>query len=430
MKILLIDDDETKRERVKTALFEAFDTDPPAISEAKDYDEAMTALRASHFDLVILDLLLPVAGGTANKEMSRGIMKSVLHGTNAFPPTHIIGLTAFSEVAEAEQAFYAENLLALEIYDAVENGWADRLVARIRYLIKSKHAAARFQANSFDYDLVILVARYKKEFLPIADTLLPGESVDTHPLWKKTARFGSIQVPGLRSLRTAICCIGEMGMAPAAAMTSQAIALFRPRLVGMLGMCCGFEIRECASPRQMLDVIVAREVCCWEEGRYQDESKNHPEFKNRSIPRQVDDRIRNALSGAIEEGVTTLEPALTAFAAEADYQEIRTHFGVEKVREIPDVQFSRLVSGSSVIADSQMIREILIRHSGALGLDMEMYGVYTAAEHSIGTPPSVVGMKGVADFGDAKKDKKAQVKASVASATVFVNLLPHLPIWD
>lgn len=430
MKILLIDDDEAKRERVKTALFEAFDTHPPQILEAKDYEESIAALQASHFDLVILDLLLPGAVGGASKDFSRAIMKLVLQGTNAFPPTHIIGLTAFSEVAEAEQAFYAENLLALEIYDAVENGWADRLVARIRYLIKSKQAAARFQANSFDYDLVILVARYEREFLPIIDRLLPGESGNAHPLWTGEARFGSIEIAGLRGLRTAICCIGEMGMAPAAAVTSQAIALFRPRLVAMLGMCCGFAGGECASPRKMMDVIVARDVCCWEEGRYQDESKNHSEFKNKATGRPVDDRIRTPLTKAVEAGVTTLEPALKALAAEPDYQDILTHFGPEKVREIPDVQFSRLVSGSSVIADSQMVREILSRHPGALGLDMEMYGVYTAAEYSIGTRPSVIGMKGVADFGDAKKDDKAQVKASVASATVLLSLLPHLPIWE
>lgn len=213
-------------------------------------------------------------------------------------------------------------------------------------------------------------------------------------------------------------------------VASQAIALFRPRLIGMLGMCCGFATERCSSPRKMMDAIVAREVCCWEEGRYQDREGKQSEFKNRARVRTIDDQIRDTVSRTIEKSVDTLQPALRGLASETAYGDIRAHFGDNKVRALPDVQFAPMVSGSSVIADREMIHEILDRHPNALGLDMELYGVYCAIERSIGRKPSVLGVKGVADFGEIDKDNKAQKGASEVSAVVFKSLLPHLDIWN
>ena len=69
------------------------------------------------------------------------------------------------------------------------------------------------------------------------------------------------------------------------------------------------------------------------------------------------------------------------------------------VRDVPSVRFGMLVSGSSVIADEDVVRDILQRHPTAIGLDMEMFGLFTAVDRCFGRRPSVLGIKGVADFG-------------------------------
>lgn len=429
MKILVIDDNEVKRARVKQVLVSGFEGRPIDVIEAEDYEQAMRALEQSHFDLVILDLLLPGAGNEASLATSGAIIRNVLNGTAAFAPSHIIGLTAFKEVATQASHFYDENLLSLEVYSEVSNDWADRIVSKIRYLLKSKQAATSFQANSFDYDVVILVARYESEYRPIVEWLMPNAETTDHPLWQGKASFGHLQVPGHRTLRTIICCVGEMGMAPAAAMASQAITLFRPRMLAMLGMCCGFDSEECASPRKIMDAIVAREVCCWEEGKYLDQFKKNTEFKNRAKVRTVDDVIREQVGQAIEASVDVLQPDLQAFVQRDEYRAIFDHFGERKVRDIPNIQYAAIVSGSSVIADRNMVSEIIDRHPNALGLDMEMYGVYTAVERSFGRKPSVIGIKGIADFGDVNKDDRAQKSASQLSAQILKSLLPQLTIW-
>ncbi|WP_395444304.1 hypothetical protein [Caulobacter sp. UC70_42] len=218
-------------------------------------------------------------------------------------------------------------------------------------------------------------------------------------------------------------------MAATAAVTAQAISVFRPRLIAMLGMCCGFAVEECASPCKFMDVIVVREVSCWEQGKYVEQDAETTEFKNRAKPRLVDDIIRDKVDLAIELSEKTLNPALKRISSQAKFKAIKEKFG-EDVRELPEVRFAPIVTGSSVIADEGMISEICSRHPSAIGLDMEVFGLYAAAERSVGKRPSVLAIKGVADFGHVAKDDFGQAMASTISAEVFKNLLPHLGIFD
>lgn len=429
MRVLVVDDNDTKRSRVRELLVTEFGEERSTIIDAEDYEQAMAALERTQFDLVVLDLLIPGAGHGPSIDSSRAIIRAVLQGTSMMPPTHIIGLTAYGEMAESEAEYYNENLFALEVYSDVDNTWMNRIRSKLRYLIKSKKAAVAFQANSFDLDFVVLAARYENEYKPIRSKLFSSTEGTSQPSWVGEITLGTMSIAGKRTLRGALCCVGEMGMAPAAAMASQAITTFRPRLLSMLGMCCGFDHSRCASPRRMMDAIIVREVACWEEGRYVEEANSASEFKNRAKARLVDDVIRADIERAVEAGVDRLAPSLRKFAETAAYKRIRAHFGEDRVRAVPDVQFAPIVSGSSVIADAAMVEEILERNPKALGLDMELYGVYTAAEKINGARPSVIGIKGVADHGTKDKDDAAQKQASLLSTVVFKDLVKQLAIW-
>jgi nucleoside phosphorylase len=428
VKILLIEDNEDKRDQVLRLLEETDFGTSVSVAKAANFEQAHDHLRESFFDLLILDLLIPGAGRGPSTDSSREIIHSVLRGTATIPPTHIIGLTAYDGIADEEEEFYEENLFSLERYSAVDREWEARLSRKIGYLVKSKNAAANFKANNFDLDFVVLTARYENEFLPVERCLLHTTEASGYPGWPGRIKIGTIAVKGGRTLQGAICCVGEMGMAPAAAVASQAIATFRPRLLAMLGMCCGFKGDQCSSPRKLMDVIIAREVDCWEEGKYVDLALG-TEFLNRSRGRMVDDAIRRQVETAVETTVETLKPMLRKFAGRGSVKRLRESFGAGEIRDIPDVKFAPMVSGSSVIADEAMVKEILDRTPKALGLDMELYGIYSAAEKCVGKRPSVLGIKGVADHGQVDKNDAAQYYASEASAVVFKALLPHLSIW-
>lgn len=429
LRVLVVDDNDDKRRRVVQALTERLPGGPPHVGQAKSYEEALERLRDGFFDLVILDLLLPAAGKPPSEDTSRTLIHMVMEG-RLVSPTYIIGLTEHREVGEREREFYDGELFALVFYDAGNLDWSDRIVAKIRYLIRSKQAAQRFQVNSYDLDVFVLAARHENEYVPIKKRLFTEEGKGTHPIWRGEVTFGTIKLKDGRHLRCGLGCVGEMGMAPTAATAALAISVFRPRLIAMLGMCCGFSVPKAASPRKFMDAIVVREVSCWEEGKYVDQVKGNNEFRNRAKPRMVDDAIRGAVEDAVERAAEGITPQLRRLAGKAEYRSIRERAGADNVRDVPEVRFGTLVTGSSVIADEAMVREILTRQPAAIGLDMELYGLYTAVDRSLGQRPSVLGIKAVADYGHAKKDDVAQKGASVVATEVFKAILPSLPIFD
>jgi nucleoside phosphorylase/CheY-like chemotaxis protein len=426
MKILIIDDDARKRERVSHALTSG--VEGAVLQVATTYEEALQALRGQYFDLVILDLLLPGGGNGPSEAFSRAIIHQILSGSGMIPPMHIIGLTAYGEIAEQERSFYDEHLFALETYSETGDQWRSRLRSKIEYLRRSRQAAAAYKANNFDLDVFVLTARYTNEYVPARKALLRNVVGDRHPLWKGDISFGMLELSGGRRLNAAVACVAEMGMAPTASVASHAISVFRPRLIGMVGMCCGFAADECASPRRIMDAIVVRDVACWEEGKYLELADSSSEFRSRAKVRIVDDQIRDEVDRIVERGSDTLAPVLSRFSKSAAYKSIRDHFG-DRVRETPEVKFGSIVSGSSVIADEAVVRDIISRHPSAIGLDMEIYGLYAAAERAPGIRPSVVGVKGVADFGELHKDDKAQRAATQVAASVFKSIVDHLPIF-
>jgi len=424
LRILVVDDSDTKRLRVAETLGARLGS-AVQIDTAVDYEDAIDFMKAKPFDLVILDLLLPSQASKPSAEISRSIIELTRSG-KLFRPTHIIGLTEFKEAELKEHAYYLEQLFALIHYDPTNNEWADRIVARITYLLQSKREAANFHLRTFDLDVLVLTARYENEYVPIAESLFKKTLSSPNTIWDGQIEFGYIEQGGGRLLRGAVACIGEMGMAPAAALTAQAISYFRPRLVAMLGMCCGFSSKACHAPRKMLDAIVVRQSSCWEEGRYQSEAdKDLPAFLSRSKPRQIDDDLRPQIESIVERSAELLQPALRKMAARKFYKEIADKFP-KKVRDVANVHCGEMVSGSSVIATQVKVEDILKRHPRAVGLDMEVFGVYTAASLALGTKPSFLAVKGVADFGQTKKVKDAQKAASLVSCVVFKSILSNI----
>ncbi|WP_429133783.1 hypothetical protein [Ensifer sp. 4252] len=284
--------------------------------------------------------------------------------------------------------------------------------------------------SNYDFDVVVLAARHEFEYKPIKKAIFSGETHGSFPLWSGEVTIGDMEGPSGRKLKGALICVGEMGMATTASVAASAITVFRPKLISMIGMCCGFSDEKCASPRKLMDVIVVREVSCWEEGKYiEPGEESGSEFRNRSKTRLVNDAIRDAVDLVIETADVSLTPRLQKLAKKTGFRKVLASLEKGTAREVPDVKFSAFVSGSSVIADEGMVKEILDRHPSAIGLDMEIYGLYAAVDRCVGAKPSVLGVKAVADFGSKKKDNRAQETASVVATEVFKGILERIPIF-
>lgn len=428
LKILVVDDSAEKYQRIMAELNKRLYTVQCKFASASDYHLAVKRLGKSNFDLVILDLMLPLSKSTTpSLENSRALI-SLMMAEEHFPAPYVIGLTEHVAAAEGERQYYAENMFALELFEWDTTGWADRISAKINYLEKSKKASVAYANNSFETDLLIVSARYENEFKPILAKMR----------WETAPMTRSVYFPGLEcaigrlaldksmTLRVVYVCAGEMGVAPATAITSHAINVYRPRLVIALGMCCGFSIPQCSSPSLFADVLVARETASWEEGKYAELPDKSRVFRNKSVVRTVDDVIGPTVQSCIEMASDSIAPTFRKYLAAKKPREIRAGYG-KQMRDVPEIKYGMVVSGSSVVADRKQTAEIIARHPEAIGLEMEIFGVYTAVQKSIGqTKPSVIGIKGVADFGDGDKHDKIQAHASILAFYTMLAILRKL----
>lgn len=429
LNILIVDDKKDKSERVVTLLGSMLKEFGPIFSLAQDYEGAMEALQRQFFDFVVLDLLIPGANQKPSKVYSRSLINQLVDG-RLVPATFVVGLTEYNDAAVDEKTFFDENLLTLEVFSWSENTWAERLAKRFSYLIRSKRSAHKFQINNHDLDVFIVVARHETEFNPIKEILFGSDEQKsaTLPHWNIEACFGQIDLGAGRKVTACLAYVAEMGVAPTSAVVAQAVALFRPRLVAMLGMCCGFSGHKAAYPQSIGNVIVVREVTCWEEGKFLPGSSSD-EFRSRSKTRPISDQLRRPVEIAVEKSAESIMPALNRWRKRKSQQEIIRKYSPLLDME-PKVRFGALVTGSSFVANAKKISEIIDLHNTALGLDMEVFALYTAPEFVVGSKPLCLAIKGVADYGDGNDCEELQVYASSSSAIVFKEILSSIDLFS
>ena len=378
--------------------------------------DALRRLEVNYYDLVVLDILIPAANRNPNSENSRVIIEQLASGRLVMPAC-VIGLTAFEDEYRAESQYYSDNLFSIEQYDRNSDRWLKNIVSRIRFLNRWKSAYGRASSFSFDIDVAFLTARSETEFNPIINRMewVAGPSDDLLLYKSKKLKRGTIRI-GRHILRTVVCCQEEMGMAAAAAVTAQLVAQFRPKVVMMLGMCCGFRQEECQNRSNLGDVIVARETACWDDGKY-GEVDNKSFFFNRAKPRVVESSVDHLIGSLLESDMNSLRESMKDTWNRPKAKSLRRKFK-DDTGVFPDVKYGLLLSGSSVIAHDVKGDEIIMRFGNALGLEMEVFGVYTAVDRSVGVRPLVLGIKGVADFGDGAKHKEFQSLSSELSYCV------------
>lgn len=413
IKMLIIDDIEKKRQEIKSQLSRFGRSVDFTFSEAENYEQARDALRGSNYDFVILDLMIPAGKEEPSEAWSRTLLMDILSGELCFP-MHIFGLTEHAELMESERRYYDQNLFGLFEFKWSSDDWALAIWNKIKYLISAIENGTAYRLNSYDFDLLLLTARRANEFVPVKKYFFKDDASDVNPLWNDDySFFGKLQLGADLSLRAALICIGETGLAPAASITTQAIQLLRPRIVVMLGMCAGFE----SKGMRLLDVIVARETACWQEGKSLDTATGE-EFDPRGEVRSWSEGIGTKFRLSHEMLEKEYSSSLADVKETVTYLRLSQLYG-DAVSQRLNVKPGLLVSGSSVVASKATREQILTRHARAIGLEMEAFGVYTAAKYAKGARPEYLTIKGVADLADNGKGDEAQALASELSARVL-----------
>jgi nucleoside phosphorylase len=188
----------------------------------------------------------------------------------------------------------------------------------------------------------------------------------------------------------------RMGMPAAAILSTKMISAFRPQYLAMTGITAGMP-----GKTKFGDIIAADPSWDWGSGKWEMRNGN---LSFSSAPHQL------SITPFIRSKLRLLK------SDEVSLAKIRQDWPADSPEHVLSLHIGPLASGASVLADRTIPEMFKSQNREILGIEMEAYGVFAAAEESSKPRPLTFTMKSVVDFADGNKDDRFQRYASYTSA--------------
>ncbi|GHD21253.1 hypothetical protein ACFOEZ_20030 [Tianweitania populi] len=393
MKILVIDDQPRKYSRFFEKLV--------SVGHLRDETDIVTCssdgllkLKQTHYDLVVLDILLPYRNeDEADFDNSVQLLMEISDGTELIKPGRVVGISADKLAAEKASPLFAQYLWTIIEYDSSSDDWINQLTSCISYMSAQGSNPGK---PSSKIDLAIICALAEPELSEILSLNWGFGSAE--PIDDVTFGHRGQLVSNGRSLSVMAFSVDRMGMVPSSLKAARIIEKLRPKVLAMTGICAGVKDRV-----DLGDVVLADPCWDWQAGKYAKVS-DQSRFLMSPYPFHPPRAVRTFM-----EQLKADRSALAEIGANAPHKAIG----------IPKLHLAPLASGSAVVADSEITAEIVDQNRETCGIDMEAYGIYSAAYHSDTPTPLTFVVKGVCDFADPHKNDRYQRDAAYASASVL-----------
>jgi nucleoside phosphorylase len=392
VKIIIVEDDRDKLAKILRSLRESVGAliDEPFL--ARDSKEAKKALIEGNFDLMILDLSIPLdAEGPPLTGGGVALLKEIRERDLYTLPKEVVGLTAFEELREEAKNIFAQDLWSIIHYDPSSDGWAEQISRKIRYIA----ATNRLQVlPSHHAALCITTALYEPELEAVLK--LPWS-------WKElrvdsdVANYfeGEILASG-GSHRVIASAANRMGMPAAGVLASKMLMHFRPKFFAMVGISAGIHGR-C----NLGDIVAADPTWDWGSGKYIQKDGNSI-FE--AAPHQL------GLHSAIRTKLERLSRDSKFFGS------LRQEWPGSKPDTALKLRIGPSASGATVLADATRIPLIESQNRKLLAVEMETYAVYAAAWEGLLPQSMAFSLKSVCDFANHQKCDDYQHFAAYTSA--------------
>ena len=395
LSVLVVEDDTLKFGKVHAALVSA-GIEASHIAHSLTASDAVVALQKTKFDLMLLDINIPRRlGEGAVRGAGLRLLKELKRDPRLIPPAHVVGITAYEDVVAEFGEDFARELWSVVLFRENSEAWAKQIKAKVAYLQAQKASSAFSDGVTYGVDLAIVCALADPELKAVKD--LPCSWQPLHMSHDETRYLsGTIEARG--KVFSAIAAASpRMGMPAAAVLSAKIIAQFRPRFLGMCGICAGR-----IGKVNLGDIIVADPVWDWGSGKIQARDK---EMLFRPSPHQIelDLDLAERLKATFE-NVGLLATIKSEARGRKPDTELRAHFGP-------------MASGAAVIAHPDKVEELLNQqHRALLAIEMEAYGVATACKGSGRPRPTALILKSVCDYADEDKTDDYQEYAAHTSA--------------
>ena len=401
ISILIVEDSQYKLDTVKKLLTDDLMIDESFITIAMNIKVAKRYLSSINYDLLILDLVLPLEhGDSPTPEKGAGFLRDISSNPNLKPPSHIIGLTEYSEFQSEFDSDFTTNLWHLINYNATQINWQDKLKNLTKYLLNIRARFIDQTQKNYKVDIAIVSALNRPEF----DKIL-----DLSPNWNKvtfdndsTIYYQTEFSKNGKSAKIVAACIDQMGITATANMATKIILKFEPKYIIMSGICAGLKDRDL----NFGDILIADQSWDYGSGKMREKSRDKViqdiEFEPDPRPILLSPDIRAKMS---------------SFLRRTDIlSNIQSSSRYNKPKFVLQAKMGPIASGSYVIASESILLDIKNRHRKLLGVEMEAYGLYFSAENTLNQYTKAVMIKSVSDYGDNSKNDDYQDYAAYTSA--------------
>lgn len=390
MKLLIVDDEPRRYERLFSAL-SAIGILRTSIDMVQGTFDAFAKMEETQYDLLLLDILVPYrVEQEANAQNSLNLLTEIRSGEGLRRPRQILGITADLEVSKDARSQFAEWTWTVLEFSISNDEWINRTVNCVAFMSKDD------RATRDAIDIAILCALAKPELDEVLK--LPWHWTSARPIDDGIfVRDGYVECDG-QKITVCATSAPRMGMVSSALTAAALINIVKPRLIAMCGICAGVRGKV-----KMGDVLFADPSWDFQSGKRVRDGKN-TQFSIRPHQIPAPHKIRQHM-----EQIRDDRDALTKLSADFEGEP----------PGISSIKLGPVASGSAVLADGEVVKEIRAQHQELIGIEMEIYGLYAAAHAASSPQPKFMAVKGVCDFADPDKEDAHQKYAAYASANIF-----------
>ncbi len=394
INILIVEDDNSKISKICKVLTELEGIDIDHIKSFCDTNSAKRELSETHYDLLILDIALPLRiDKLIDRKGGIKLLDEIFNRDVYHIPEHIIGITAYEDIFAEASSTFTSRLLTLIQFDTTSDEWIPPLQARVKHIIASKSTVS--VPIEFESYLAIVCAMDMPELSSILN-ISQWSWQQIHLANDDTIYYeGRLEKDSKTHKLFAAGCT-RMGTTSAAILSMKMIASFRPRYLAIAGMTAGMKART-----RFGDILVADPSWHWGNGKF---ISDHGKVKFLAAPHQI----------PLNPG---LRNKLRQFAMDKEsLSKIKYSWPGNQPNHELSLRVGPIASGASVLADGCMSEQILSQHRELIGIEMETYGVYAACEEATKPTPLAFSMKSVVDFAGKDKNDSYQKYAAYTSA--------------
>lgn len=401
IKILLVDDDSEKHRVITKVALEVPGVNEDHIDHVYDVLAAKKAIRTNRYDLVILDINLARNSNTG-PEVGAGldVLHFIKNNNHAKRPGCLLGLTAFDDGADVAASEFSSPLWKLMRFSYTDISWHHPLKEALIYLQGLNKPPFANDGKNYHYDLAVFTAIQEE-----LDCLLSfGNWTKVTVPYDHADYYETVLTGPDGSLRAVATVAPRMGMPSAAVAASKLIHTFRPKYLAIAGICAGVRGKS-----RLGDILIADPCFDWGSGKWQRElDTNTLRFRPATYQWRLDESLRAA--------------AKSVAADDLFLKNLHYDYAGNKPNHQPQVFIEAMASGASVLQATSLMSDVRDLHKNLVGVEMESYAVFTAAQHAAEPRPMCISIKSVCDFGDETKSDDVHHYAAHTSCAFLIQL--------